>query len=148
MSDSQTIQVSLKQQHSLQRLIQPWQMNMDYLKVAELNKAVKSYASFFYLSPVFRLLTKVPNLSTLVRCPHPMFGLLLEWFIIASWIAFKKIPQEDPRANSFNLHVCLDKRHNHIVRMLAIAKEWEWTIKQCVHRRYLGVQRVFCKANM
>lgn len=42
-------------------------------------------------------------------CPHPVVRLILEWFEIASWIAFQKIPQEDTGANSFNLHVYLNK---------------------------------------
>lgn len=72
-----------------------------------------------FIFPIFfRQLAEVPNLCTLVRCPHPVVVLILEWFKIASWIAFQKIPQEDTGANSLNLHVYLNKGHDKIVGLL------------------------------
>lgn len=61
-----------------------------------------------------------------LRCPHPVAaGLILEWFRIASWIAFQKIPQEDTGANSFNLHVYLNRRHGQIAGIFQAAwKRW------------------------
>lgn len=83
-----------------------------------------SLKPLFFIFPIsFSSLTEVPNLCTLVRCPHPEAGLILEWFKIASWIGFQKIPQENAEANSFNLHVYLNKRHDQIVGVFQPTKE-------------------------
>lgn len=85
---------------------------------------------FFIFSISFNSLTEVQNPCTLVRFP-PLVSLILEWFKIALWIIFQKIPQEDPRTNSFNLHAYLNKDATKLLEYLS------WQKKVCVSRHHI-----------